>query len=145
MPYVHPERRMNLGGQLHDHDDELPALHDLGFRAFVCLLNTPSDVAVFESAGFLFRFWPVPNGLSPSLQQAVDAIKFIDHCRLNSFPVAIYCEAGLCRTGTVIASYLIHEGKSAKEAIRYIRTIEPSAIETVHQIKFLEEFERSHP
>jgi atypical dual specificity phosphatase len=60
-------------------------------------------------------------------------------------PVAVFCEAGLGRTGTVIAAYLIQKGQSAREAISLVRAKEPSAVETAAQIKFLEEFERDQP
>jgi hypothetical protein len=55
MPYVALERRMNQGGALEAYDDELSSLAQAGIRAFVCLLNMPSDSQVFESAGFSFR------------------------------------------------------------------------------------------
>jgi hypothetical protein len=42
MPYVSPERRMNLGGKLSAYVDELPLLHLAGIRAVVCLLNASS-------------------------------------------------------------------------------------------------------
>jgi atypical dual specificity phosphatase len=145
MPYVSPERRMNLGGSLDEYVDELALLHRVGIRAVVCLLNAPSDHAVFTSAGFKFQCCPIGSGLAPSLKQAREIVKFIDLCRRQRLPVAVHCEGGLGRTGTAIAAYLIHKGMSAREAIAFVRSKEPSAIETVQQIKFLEEFERDHP
>ena len=145
MPYVNPERRMNLGGGLHDYVDELPVLHRAGIRAVVSLLNTPSDDAVFTSAGFEYQCLPVSYGLAPSLEQAKAIVDFIDVCRQQSLPVAVHCEGGLGRTGTAIAAYFIHIGMSAREAITFVRSKEPSAIETVQQIRFLEDFERNHP
>lgn len=68
MPYIHPERRMNLGGALGDYDDDLPGLHAAGIRAVVSLLNIPSDAAVYESAGFAFLCLPVPDGAAPSVE-----------------------------------------------------------------------------
>jgi|ERR1051325_5348682 atypical dual specificity phosphatase len=145
MPYVSTERRMNLGGSLDAYEDELPVLHRAGIRAVVCLLNIPSDAAVFTSAGFKFQCWPVEQGLAPTIEQAGAIVEFIDACRQEKLPVAVHCEGGLGRTGTAIATYLIHKGMSAREAIRLVRSKEPSAIETVPQIKFLEEFEKLHP
>jgi atypical dual specificity phosphatase len=145
MPYVSPERRMNFGGGLHDYVDELPLLHCVGIRAVVSLLNNPSDNPVFVSAGFTFKCCPVGQGLAPSLEQAKAIVELIDSCRQEKLPVAVHCEGGLGRTGTAIAAYFIHKGMSAREAIALVRAKEPSAIETVQQIKFLEEFERTQP
>lgn len=145
MPYVSPERRMNLGGKLNAYVDELPLLHRAGIRAVVCLLNASSDEAVYVSAGFKFQCCPVGLGLAPTLEQAKAIVEFIDLCRQRRLPVAVHCEGGLGRTGTAIAAYLIAKGMSAREAIALVRMKEPSAIETAQQIKFLEEFERDHP
>lgn len=100
---------------------------------------------MFESAGFKFLCAPTENGLAPSLEQTKAIVEFIDACRADKLPVAVHCEGGLGRTGTAIAAYLICNGMTARDAIRLVRSKEPSAIETAHQIKFLEAFEAHHP
>jgi atypical dual specificity phosphatase len=59
-------------------------------------------------------------------------------------PVAVHCEAGLGRTGTVLAVYLISQGHSAEAAIRRIREVEKVAVETARQIQFLEQFAQEY-
>ena len=145
MPCLALERRMNLGGTIDAYDDELPSLKRAGIGAFVCLLNLPTDAGVFESAGFKFYCAPVPNGEPPGKEQARSISAFIDDCRARGWPVAVFCEAGLGRTGTVIAAYLIEKGMNARDAIQQVRSKEPSAIETIAQIKFLEELARHQP
>ncbi len=140
MPYFHPDRRMNLGGALTAYDDDLPILHAAGIRAVVSLLNIPSDAAVYESAGFAFLCLPIPDGAAPTVEQADAFVRFARERRTAQKPVAVHCEAGLGRTGTILGAYLISEGRSAADAIREIRAVEPSAIETVRQIQFLEQY-----
>ena len=69
MPFIDPDRRLNLGGPLTAFDDELPALYSAGIRAVVALLNIPSDAAIYESAGFGFLCLPIPDGGAPTMSQ----------------------------------------------------------------------------
>jgi CheY-like chemotaxis protein len=140
MPFIHPERRLNMGGLLAAYDDELPALHAAGVRAVVSLFNLPSDTAIYESAGFGFKCLPVRGGGAPTFEQAHDFIVFVDRQLAAGLPVAVHCEAGLGRTGTMLATYLISRGESAASAIGRVRSAEPSAVETPRQIQFLDQF-----
>lgn len=142
MPYIDAERRLNGGGALKAYKDELPLIHRVGIRAVVCLLNSPGDKPVFESAGFEFRCYPVDNGEPPTPEHADDFVRFVEDCRARKLPVAVFCQAGVGRTSTVIACYLIHLGASARDAIATLRSKEHSAVETAAQILFLEEFEK---
>ena len=142
MPYVHPERRMNYGGPLDAYEDELPELYSAGIRAVVSLLNIPSDAAVYESAGFAFLCLPVPDGGAPTMEQAEQFVRFVTEQRAAQRPVAVHCEAGLGRTGTMLATYLIAQGQTAEAAIGQVRAVEKAAIETPRQVAFLEEFAR---
>src|SRR5437867_2654851 len=127
MPFIHPERRMAGGGALTAFDDELPALYSLGVRAVVSLLNIPSDASVYESAGFSFLCLPVPDGGAPTMEQTAEFVRFVTEQRAQDRPVAVHCEAGLGRTGTLLAAYLIAQGESARVAIQRVRAAEKVA------------------
>jgi hypothetical protein len=140
MPFIHPERRMSCGGALSAYDDELAALHMAGVRAVVSLLNIPSDASVFAAAGFAFLCLPVADGGAPTMEQAAEFVRFVTEQRAAQRPVAVHCEAGLGRTGTLLATYLIAQGESAAAAIRRVRAAERVAVETPRQIQFLEQY-----
>jgi protein-tyrosine phosphatase len=140
MPFIHAERRMAGGGALTAFDDELPTLHSLGVRGVVSLLNIPSDVSVYESAGFAFLCLPVADGAAPTMEQAAEFIRFVTEQRSTHRPVAVHCEAGVGRTGTLLATYLIAEGANARTAIQRVRAVESVAVETPRQIEFLERY-----
>jgi atypical dual specificity phosphatase len=140
MPFIHSERRMNRGGALNAYEDELPDLYEAGIRAVVSLLNIPSDAAVYESAGFAYLCVPLPDGGAPTMAQASEFVRFVTEQTKAGRPVAVHCQAGLGRTGTMLATYLIAQGNTAETAIRAVRAVESSAIETPVQIQFLHEF-----
>ena len=140
MPFLAPERRMNLGGELNAYEDELSVLHNAGVRAVASLLNLPSDAGVYESAGFQFLCLPVADGDAPTLQQVDRFVQFVNEQRRANRPVAVHCEAGIGRTGTLLAAYLISQGASAEDAIQKVREVEPVAIETQRQIQFLKQY-----
>ena len=138
MPFIHPERRMNQGGKLEDYADDLAILRTAGVQGVVSLLNLPGDEPVYQSAGFAFLCLPILDGYAPTNEQADCFVRFVDESRAKNAAVAVHCEAGLGRTGTMLAAYLISTGSTAGEAIQKIRAIEKSAVETERQIQFLE-------
>ncbi len=140
MPYVHPERRANRGGPLNAYPDELPDLYSAGIRAVVSLLNIPSDAAVFQSAGFAYLSLPIPDGGAPTMEQAIQFMQFVIEQRSMQRPVVVHCQAGIGRTGTMLAAYLITQGDDAKTAINRVRAVRSGAIETARQVQFLEYF-----
>jgi Dual specificity phosphatase, catalytic domain len=142
MPFIHPERRLAGGGELAAFEDELSVLQSSGVRAVVSLLNIPSDASVYESAGFSFLCLPVPDGAAPTFEQAEEFVRFVTIQRAGQRAVAVHCEAGLGRTGTLLAAYLITQGESAAAAIQRVRAVEKVAVETARQIHFLEEYEK---
>ena len=134
MPYIHSDRRGKRGGALREYDDDLPLLYDAGVRSVVCLLNMPSDQCIYEAAGFRFLMEDIPNYKAPTHEQATRILAFIDG---SPRAAAVHCEGGLGRTGTILAAYLIHHGEDAETAIKKVRAVEPAAIETSVQVRFL--------
>ncbi|HUA64908.1 MAG TPA: dual specificity protein phosphatase family protein [Alphaproteobacteria bacterium] len=140
MPFIRPERRMAGGGGLEMFDDELPVLYSAGVRAVVSLLNIPSDASVYETAGFTFLCLPIVDGGAPTFEQAGQFVHFVSTQRAASRPVAVHCEAGLGRTGTMLAVYLIAEGARVGDAIDLVRAAQEGAIESLRQLFFLEQY-----
>jgi atypical dual specificity phosphatase len=58
-------------------------------------------------------------------------------------PVGVHCTAGLGRSGTMAAAYLVAEGASADEAIATVRQLRPGSIETSAQEDAVRLFEKN--
>ncbi len=137
IPFLHPERPHTPAASLHAFTDELPALWQAGVRAVVCLLNMPGAAPTYTAAGFAFLLLPVADGAAPSLEQFSDFLAFVDAQRSLGHPVAVYCEAGIGRTGTLLAGYLIASGSPIDAAITLVRSLRQGAVETRQQMRFL--------
>lgn len=145
MPYVHPERRRNQGGELGAYADDLPRLRDNGIRAVVSLVNNQQDGLLFHDAGFDFLCVSIPDFHPPGPDQANQVVRFIEKMKSEGKPVVVHCHAGYGRTGTLLAAYLISSGKTAKQAIDDVRSARPGAIETQGQVQFLNDWETMQP
>jgi protein-tyrosine phosphatase len=67
-----------------------------------------------------------------------ETIKTFNEIIDKNFPVLIYCHAGLGRTGTMSAIYLItHLGLTPKTSIEIIRKVTPNSIESNEQLNFI--------
>ena len=80
----------------------------------------------------------------PEFDDLTNAVDFI-HKRLNEKePVMVHCLAGLGRTGTILASYLVkYENMSADKAIEKVRETRPGSIQSYPQEEMIFQFEKS--
>ena len=106
----------------------------LKLRDVRAIVRMDSQTVSGESAELVDFFEPVPDFTAPSLDQIERIVGFISQ-QIETWerPVAVTCRAGLGRTGTVLACYLVHEGYSADKAINLVRELRPNSIETGKQ------------
>jgi len=83
---------------------------------------------------------PVPDFHAPTQAQIDKIIAYIDSRVQRGVPVAVSCNAGIGRTGLILACYLVHEGFSARDALELVRKKRGRGPEALGQIAAVEDY-----
>ncbi len=76
---------------------------------------------------------PIPDFNAPSKVQINRLVDFITRSLAANKPAGVSCGAGVGRTGTILACYLVSQGYEASAAIDEVRTKRLGSIETKDQ------------
>jgi len=85
---------------------------------------------------------PIKDFNAPTLNQIIEAVKWIEFNIKNNKKVLVHCFGGLGRTGTIISSFLVYYKRiSADEAIEFVRLLRPGSVESFSQVQAVRKFE----
>ena len=131
---------MPMPGAVGQISDDFARLRTVGADVVISL-NQQAPVKEIADAGFVSLHRPFADMHAPSCELARQICEeIVDHLA-DGKVVVVHCRAGLGRTGTILAAYLIYRGASASFSLRHARTIEAAWVQSEAQEQFLTEFE----
>jgi len=121
-------------------DYDLEALKRVGVTVLMSLTRMPLDCSALARYGIRNIWSPIRDMAAPGMKQAIGLCREIDQSLARGEVIAVHCRAGLGRTGTILAAYLIWEGQDALGALESARRINPQWVQSSEQVEFLESF-----
>ena len=126
--WIDPDR---VAGMAFPERGDAEELRAMGITALVSLTRRapfdppPPDLEVLHL--------PVVDMAAPSPEQMERAIGFLGAAVDGGGKAVVHCVAGIGRTGTVLAAWLVARGADAEEAIALVREARPGSLETAAQ------------
>ncbi|XP_047237287.1 dual specificity protein phosphatase CDC14B isoform X4 [Girardinichthys multiradiatus] len=122
----HPKSKIENGYPLHAPEAYIPYFRKHNITTIVRLNKKMYDARRFTDSGFEHHDLFFVDGSTPN---DIIVRKFLNICENAEGAIAVHCKAGLGRTGTLIACYMMkHYSLTAAEAIAWIRICRPGSI-----------------
>jgi atypical dual specificity phosphatase len=123
-------------------DYDMNLLSRVGITRLITLTEADLDQSALTRHHLTNIHMPILDKEAPSIAQMHMLLVRMQKFIASGDVLAVHCKAGLGRTGTVLAAWLIRDGGlSATGAIERLRRIEPGFIQSAMQEEFLNLYE----
>ncbi|XP_031565985.1 dual specificity protein phosphatase 23-like [Actinia tenebrosa] len=122
---------------------DIQYLMSQGIQHLITLTESPlsSTIDIDGFVNLKFSHIPVVDLTPPTLDQIKEFLKIVEQTNSKGEAVAVHCQYGKGRVGTMLACYLVETKRlCAKDAIATVRSKRPGSIETVEQEKVIVKF-----
>jgi atypical dual specificity phosphatase len=120
--------------------EELQWLRANGIEILLTLTEQPLSKSNINESGIFAIHEPSPDWQAPTIEQLERCLGIIRMANEKRFAVAVHCAAGIGRTGTILAAYLMSKGIPLDDAISQIRKLRPGSVESTAQVALLKEW-----
>ena len=111
---------------------ELEWVRKQGVKSIITMTENPLPESWIKDINYLHV--PTEDLSAPDMDKIDQTVDFIQERIKNDEPIMIHCAAGIGRTGTMLACYLIkYHNLSAKNAIEKVRKERPGSIQSESQ------------
>ncbi len=120
---------------------DLAALKSCGVTHIISLTVHALSHGYLNEHGITGMHIPMPDMRAPSLKEVERFVERLSSLVDAGNKVAVHCGAGLGRTGTMLACYLVSRGMSAEEAMHEVRQRRPGSVESRAQEQAVRDYE----
>lgn len=123
--------------------DQLKWIQREGIDVILSLTEEPLPQEWIRELGFEYHHVPIEDHSAPSPEVLKEAVNSILSAISRRRKVLVHCAAGLGRTGTVLAAYMIAQHKlTPEEAIKKVRELRPGSIELQQEYSVYQFYEK---